>query len=355
MSVERINSEESEGLFTDFVDEQLSDLVEQIINEGDTVRGAGDSSDIIVEMDDISPPSFTYGEGQAGAGGQGAGEPGSDKGRLRFNLPFERFMELAARRLSLPDLTKEGKGRIKQISYQFKTFGPTGVVMDKRRTFKRAFKSSIGTAEYRPDQDRYNISIRRRDRRYKQSERVERPRYRAACFYIGDISYSTWGERLELEKRLLNFVHHWLDYNYGVGNVEHRYFVHDAQAYEVTADEFYTAGNIGGTEAAMAFDLLARVACNEYDPAITNLYAFYVGDGELMRRDAAEVVRIVAEQLHSALNRLCVLEIKPSASSCLADHVTREFTNDRVVKGLVVQRKEDIIDTIVKMFGGQNA
>lgn len=348
--MDRINSDESEGLFNDFMDQQLSDLVEEVINQGDIVRGGGHGADIIVEMDDISPPSFVYGDEQGNTGGIGTRGPGSEGGRLRFDLSFDRFMELAAKRLRLPNLIKEGSGRIKQVSYSFKTFGPTGVILDRRRTFRRALRTSVGTGVYAPDRGRFMVEVRRRDRRYRQAERVEQPRHRAVCFYIGDISYSTLGARLEMEKRLLNFVHNWLDYSYGQGKVDHRFFVHDAEAYEVTADEFYQVGNAGGTRAAMAFDLIARVARNEYDPATTNLYAFYVGDGELLRSDATEIVEIVSTELRPIFNRLCVTEIKPGSMSCLVNELKRKFPQDSIVRGLVVKQRRDIVPSIQKMF-----
>lgn len=355
MAMDRINSDESEGLFEDFMDEQIADQVEKVLSEGEATRGAGHGTDIVIEMDDITPPSFIYGEAGGGAGGAGPGEPGREGGKLRFALPFQRFMELVARRLKLPDLRKEGRGRIKELSEEFKTFGPTGVVLDKRRTFKRALRTSVAGGDFDPAAGRNVVTIRRRDRRYKQPQRVERPRFKAACFYIGDISYSTLGERLEMEKRLLGFVHLWLDYSYGLGKVEHRFFVHDVQAYEVSADEFYRVSNIGGTEAAPAFELAARVARNEYDPETTNLYAFYVGDGELMAADAERIVELIGEELRPVFNRLCVIEMKPGMSSRLVEAVNRDYAGDGVVRALVVRRRQDIVPAIQRMFGVESA
>ena len=92
--------------------------------------------------------------------------------------------------------------------------------------------------------------------------------------FIGDISFSTHGERLELEKRLVNFIHQWLDIAHTVIEVEHRFIVHDVEAYEVTSDEFYRVGNIGGTRASIAFELAHQVAFNEYPVASTNFLAW---------------------------------------------------------------------------------
>ena len=99
MEVDRITSDESEGLFNDFIEEQLSDLTEDILNEGDLDRSDASGSDLIIEMDDITPPTFTYGD-RGGGGGGGSG-PGDEKGKLKFEVPFDRFMELVAEKLQL--------------------------------------------------------------------------------------------------------------------------------------------------------------------------------------------------------------------------------------------------------------
>ena len=353
MSENSISSDESEGFFEDFMQDQLEELVEDIIKHGDIDRGDNDGSDLIVEMDDINPPTFTYGDGDGeGQAGQG---PGSDGGKLKFDLPYDRFMALVSKKLRLPDLKKEGKGRIKAVSYSMNTFGPIGVVMDKKRTFKRALKTSIGTNAYNPSQGRYDFEVQRRDRRYKVPKREEKPKYKAVVFYVGDISYSTWGERLELEKRLLNFVHQWLDYNYGKNNVEHRYFVHDAEAYEVTADEFYQVGNVGGTQASMAFDLIAKVARNDYDLAQTNLYAFYVGDGELFMDDAKTIAQLAEEELRSIFTRLCITEVKPSTASILSNVLQEHFKFDDIIRMTKLNHREDIIKAIRVLLGKRHA
>ncbi len=353
MDVDRITSDESEGLFNDFIEEQLNDLAEDILNAGDLDRSDASGSDLIIEMDDISPPTLTYG-GNGGGAGSGSG-PGEEKGKLKFEVPFERFMELVADKLNLPNLTKEGKGKIKEVTYHYKTFGPVGVILDKKRTFKRALRSSIGMGVYRPEQERYDVEVRRRDRRYKIPQREENPKFKAVVFYMGDISYSTFGERLELEKRLLNFVHHWLDFNYGKNNVEHRFFVHDVEAYEVTSEQFYQVSNIGGTRASPVFDLVANIAFNEYDTATTNFYGFYVGDGELFGNDAKEIAEILQHQIHPMFNRLALVEVQPGTMSCLNTEVFRVFGTDQVVRTIELKEKKQIVQVIKQMFQERDA
>ena len=349
---DRISSDESEGAFNEFIDEQLADLVEGILTDGDISEFGERGSDLIVELDDIQPPTFVYGEDGRGGGGGGAG-PGSGGGKMQFSVPFEKLMELMAERLELPDLKKEGRGKIKQVSYEFKTFGQLGIILDKKRTFKRALKSSIGMQTYDPANDKYEVQIRRRDKRYKLPERVERPKFKAVVFYMGDISYSTYGERLELEKRLVKFIHNWLDYNYGPKSVEHRFFVHDVEAREVMPEDFYRVSNVGGTRAAIVFDLIAQIAVNEYDTSTTNFYGFYFGDGELFADDAKEIVEILENQLRPIFNRIGIVEVQPSRSSHLNTKVGNRFRRDRIVRLGELKHKKDTIDVIKTLFGAR--
>lgn len=354
MIEEKVASDESEGVFNDFIQDALEDLIEDVISTGNLDRFGDLGSDIIIEMDEIVPPTFVY--DNSGGGGEGKGKgPGGNKEKLRFSVPFSVFMELVAARLKLPNLLKEGEGKIKEISYTFKTFGQTGALLDKKRTFKRALKSSIGLGVYDPANEKYTVQIRRRDKRFKVPQREEKPRYKAVVFYMGDISFSTYGERLEMEKRLVNFIHHWLDYNYGLGNVDHRFFVHDAEAYEVTPDNFYRVSNAGGTRAAIVFDLISQVAFNEYDVASTNFYGFYFGDGEVFEDDARKIVEILDKNISPIFNRMGIVEVQPSRFSHLNREVEKKFQNHRIIRLAEIKDKKQTIPVVKTLFGEPRA
>jgi uncharacterized sporulation protein YeaH/YhbH (DUF444 family) len=349
-ATDHINSGESEGAFNEFIEEQLENLVDTILTEGDLENFGERGSDVLVEIDDIVAPTFVYGDESDGGGGAGGAGPGSGGGKIRFNVPFQFLMERVAQSLRLPNLTKMGRGKIKEVSYEFKTFAPSGIVLDKKRTFKRALRTSIGMQVYAPQQGRYDFQIMRRDRRYKVPERVEKPKFKAVVFYMGDISYSTYGERLRLEKRLVNFIQNWLDFNYGPKNVEHRFFVHDADAYEVQGDEFYQVGNSGGTHAAPVYQLVHQIATNEYDPAATNFYGFYFGDGELFDDDAKEIVRILEENMRPIFNRIGIIEVQPGRLSLLNRQVATQFYRDSIIRLGELNDKLETIEVIKTLF-----
>lgn len=349
MQEDKINSNESEGVFNDFIDDKISDMVDQILNDGELDNIGDRGSEIVVEVDDISIPTFSYGDDGDGQGGKGRG-PGREGGKIRFNLPFRKFMELMAEKLNLPNLTKEGKGKIKEVSYEFKTFAPVGVILDKKRTFKRSLRTSIGLKTYDPANNKFTVDFFRRDKRFKVSQRVEKPRFKAVVFYMGDISYSTHGERLASEKRIVNFIKNWLDFNYGARNVDHRFFVHDVKAYEVMENEFYQVGNIGGTRAAIVFDLVYQIAFGEYDINSTNFYAFYFGDGEIFGTDGQEIAEILKENICPIFNRVGVVEVFPSQWSKLITELEKELSTNRIMRMTRYRAKSDTVPTIKKLF-----
>jgi uncharacterized protein len=349
MQEEEISSNESEGAFHDFIEDKLDDIVENVLSDG-SLENIGDrGSEIIVELDDITIPTFSYGDRGSGSGGGGQG-PGDEEGKLRFSLPFNRFMQLIADKLKLPNLTKEGKGKIKEISYEFKTFASTGVILDKKRTFKRALRTSVGMKHYDPAAGKFHVEFMRRDRRYKVPQRVEKPKFKAVVFYMGDISYSTQGKRLDMEKRLVNFIKNWVDYNYGAGSVDHRFFVHDVKAYEVQESEFYQVSNIGGTRAAMVFDLIYQIAFNEYDMSTTNFYGFYFGDGEIFGTDSKDIETILKESITPAFNRMGIVEVLPSQWSKLNIDLEDEFGNHRIVRLARILANSQTLEVIKTLF-----
>ena len=340
---DKITSGESEGIFNEFIGEKIKEKIEDILNDGDYIENM---SDVIIEVDDIKSPTFVFDDGGDGDGGMG-NRPGNKGDKLKFTFPFEKFMELIAERLDLPNLTKEGKGKIKEISQVFNTFGQVGIILNKKRTFKRAIKESVALGLYDPKEDAYEIQIRRKDKRYNVSKRVEKPKYRAVCFYLGDISFSTEGNRLLLEKKVVNFIYNWLNYNYGKNNVDHRFIAHDWDAHEVDASEFFRIDATGGTRASVAFELANDIAKQEYPVNMTNYYCFYFGDGEIFGEDGKEIKNIIKD-MDVFFNRIGIVEIMPSGFSSLISALeNNSFQNTKLSK---LNFSNEIINTIRKLF-----
>jgi len=342
-----ISSDEQESVYNEFIENIIEDKIDEIIDSGDFKDNG--NGNVIVEIDDIVPPTFDWDDSGKGGGGKGKNGPGDGAEKMRFSVPFNHLMAKFKDRLNLPDLTKEGDGKIKETTEEFKTFSKCGAILSRKRTFKNAIKTSIATGSYNPDKDKWDVLVQRKNKRFYQVKEEEKPKHKAVVCYLGDISYSTYGERLELEKKVVNFIANWLNFNYGVNNVDHRFFVHDSDAHEVTGQEFFTVANAGGTRAAPVFDLVAKTAINEYDVSSTNFYAFYFGDGELFSSDGADCAEIIERDMLPIFNRVGVTEVKPSSISNLVRTLKETVTNDRL-RVNKIDGKNDIIPCIKNLF-----
>lgn len=343
---EQIDSGESEGMYNEFVSDRIEDKVEEIIESGINA----DESEVVVEVGDIESPTFVY--DRPNGQGQGRGnQPGTENEGLKFAVGFERLMAAIAKRLGLPNLTKEGNGKIKETTDVWRTFGPTGILLDKKRTFKRAIKSSIGMGEYNPKEGKNVVTIHRKDKRFKLPETIEKPKYKAVVMFIGDVSYSTYGERLEQEKKYVAFIQSWINYNYGKKNVDYRYFVHEACSYEVQESQFFNVANAGGTLAHTSFEQVVDVATSEYDPSSTNIYVFYFGDGELFGDDSEKIADILQQNCQH-FSRIGVVEVYPSSMSCLVNNIEAKMPTgkDQTVSLAKHEESKDIIKNIKKLF-----
>jgi uncharacterized sporulation protein YeaH/YhbH (DUF444 family) len=343
---DKIDSGESEGMYNEFVSDRIEDKVEDIVTNGFD----SDGSEIIVELGDIEAPTFEYGNSGNGGGGGKGSNPSRDSDGLKFGIPFDRFMQAIAKRFRLPFLNKEGNGKIRETSLEWKTYGPVGTILDKRRTFKRALKTNVATGDFDPENGKFDILIKRKDKRFKLPETIEKPKYKAVVMFIGDVSYSTYGKRLEQEKKYVSFIQSWINFNYGKENVDYRFFVHEGKSYEVGESQFYNVANSGGTQASPAFKLAIDVATTDYDPQSTNIYVFYFGDGELFKDDAEEISELLQENA-KYFSRIGVVEVLPKFA-CLYDILNANLPNGRGHKIALAKHEEarDIIDNIKTLF-----
>ena len=136
--------------------------------------------------------------------------------------------------------------------------------------------------------------------------------------------------------------------------MEHRFFVHDVEAYEVTPHEFYNVNNAGGTEAACVFELINQIAFNEYDTQVTNFYAFYFGDGELFGDDARVIGEILDSKLKPQFNRIGIVEVKPSSLSQIKRELGERYSSDAIVRICDIHDKIHTIRVIKELFGERN-
>jgi hypothetical protein len=93
--------------------------------------------------------------------------------------------------------------------------------------------------------------------------------------------------------------------------VELVFIAHDAEAKEVSEEDFFHKGESGGTLISSAYARALEVIDQRYHPALWNIYAFHCSDGDNMPGDNPRSVKL-ANDLCQVCNLFGYGEIKPS-------------------------------------------
>ena len=99
---------------------------------------------------------------------------------------------------------------------------------------------------------------------------------------------------------------------YKYDNVEVVFISHSTEAKEVTEDDFFKRGTMGGTVMSTALQLTQDIISKRYHPSSWNIYTFYSGDGENWSFDDEKTVNLFRE-LKEVNQMMCYAEIDPTA------------------------------------------
>src|SRR5260221_9238128 len=94
-------------------------------------------------------------------------------------------------------------------------------------------------------------------------------------------------------------------------HVELVFIAHDAEAQEVSEEDFFHKGESGGTLISTAYARALEIIDQRYHPALWNIYAFHCSDGDNMPGDNPRAVKLAGE-LCPGCNMFGYGEIKPT-------------------------------------------
>lgn len=235
---------------------------------------------VSIPLPQLELPKIVYGQppgeglGLGGAGGEGLG-PGGHVPMAELEL--EEFLDLVGEALRLPRLRPKGEGEVTEEAFRYTTIarkGPRGL-RHVRRTLKESLKRALMAGEYRPEEPL--LLPEREDLRYKAPTSKPRPHAQAVVLFALDVSGSMREEELRLVKTLSFWITLWIKRHFP--RLERRYLLHDAEAWEVTEEEFFRAREGGGTRLSSAL-LLAEEILKPYPEGFYNRYLYHFSDGE---------------------------------------------------------------------------
>lgn len=296
------------------------------------------------------------GEGEEGEG-DGEGKKKNRGGLGSADHQLDINIIETARRLSqkykLPNL-KEKKKKIptKEYSYELTSVHrKAGQILDKKRTLREIVKTNLILGRVERDNILpWELIVRPEDKIYRilSKERLWKPQ--AVVFFVRDYSGSMQGVPTTIAVKQHFVIYDWLLQNYQ-GLVIPRFIVHDTEAREVKAEEYFKSNSYGGTLIASAYRLINKIIESE-DLAKYNIYVFQVTDGEDFddgSQAQPEILKIL-----SLANRfsVCVLRSFSEATSIFEDYVAEfsNYLNFKVVIAEPVDDDDKLEEVIVKLI-----
>ncbi|MHC3438053.1 YeaH/YhbH family protein [Natrialbaceae archaeon A-gly3] len=193
-----------------------------------------------------------------------------------------------------------------------------------------------------------HVPFRREDERYRHPEIIEEREKNVVVVNIRDVSGSMREKKRELVERTFTPLDWYLTGKYD--NAEFVYIAHDAEAWEVSREDFFGIRSGGGTKISSAYELAAQLL-EEYPWSDWNRYVFAAGDSENSSNDTEEGVIPIMEEIPANLH--AYVETQPSGNAINATHaeeLERHFGDSEDVAVAYVNSEEDVTDAIYEIL-----
>ncbi|WP_135830183.1 YeaH/YhbH family protein [Halorussus halobius] len=194
-----------------------------------------------------------------------------------------------------------------------------------------------------------HVPLRKEDERYRYPEIIEEREKNVVVVNIRDVSGSMREKKRELVERTFTPLDWYLTGKYD--NAEFVYVAHDAEAWEVSREDFFGIRSGGGTKISSAYELAAAILDERYPWSEWNRYVFAAGDSENSRNDTSENVVPLMEEIPANLH--AYVETQPDGKAINATHaeeVDEYFADSDEVAVSYVNSPEDVTDAIYEIL-----
>jgi sporulation protein YhbH len=352
--------------FRQIVRGKIKQNLRKYISNGELIGRKGKEM-VSIPIPQIQLPYFRFG-GKTKGVGQGDGEVGKPIGRgdqqgngdsragdqpgahiLEVELTIDEMAEILGEELELPHIEPKSKNNVEGTVLRYtgmRRVGPEGLRYFKR-TYREALKRQVASGTY--DIKNPVIIPIRDDKRYRSWKEYPKPDSNAVVIYMMDVSGSMSDRKKELVRLTAFWIDTWLQAQYK--NIMTRYIVHDAKAYEVDAQTFYTLRESGGTKISSAYELCSKLIQKEFNPDSWNLYAFHFSDGENYDgEDDRRCITLLNDSLLPDLNLFCYGQVRSYQGKQFID--TLKSIEDEKLTSAKINDDDDIYSAI-KVFLGK--
>ncbi|MBU2639040.1 MAG: DUF444 family protein [Nanoarchaeota archaeon] len=368
------NIEQDKRRFHDIIKGNVRKGLKDLIIKGAGLPGRGKDGKVFIPIPRIDIPKFRnkegdnedkLGKGEGDIGdevGEGEEEEGQQKagdkpGEHMIEMNVIELADIMGEELGLPRIEPKGKRTIYQEFDKYsgeRKKGPSALLR-KRKTLKQALKRAIGSGDYDPKKPR--IPIESADMRYRSWTMKPVPESSAVIFYLMDVSGSMEEEQKELARKISFWSDLWLRKHYP--GLESVYVIHDAQAKEVTQDQFYHTRESGGTIILSGYQEVSRIIQSRYPVDDWNIYMFQYSDGDDWtsgwRREESGSIEFLIEDLLPKLNLFCYAQTtSPYGDGKHLEYIQQladgDFALAEKIRSHQIDSNEDVLPAITKFL-----
>ena len=247
--------------------------------------------------------------------GSAPGKKGSkDKGDEYYEVEvtLDELAEYLFQDLELPDLEKKKFRFIKDHKPKRSGFRKKGMRsrLSKKETIKRKIrrkKMAVSAGTFDPDSGE-RFPFHEDDLKYKHTKMKPRQNNSAVIFFLMDVSGSMGKDKKYMARSFYFLLYQFLRYKYD--NINVVFISHCTEAKEVSEDDFFKRGSMGGTVMSTALQMTKDIISKRYHPSSWNIYTFYSGDGENWSFDDEKTVRLF-DEIKDLSQMVCYAEIDP--------------------------------------------
>ena len=288
---------------------------------------------------------------ESGAGNEAAEE------YYEVEITLEELSSYLFDNLNLPDLERKKMKEIvgektKRKGYRSKGIRPR---LSKKETLRNKIKRKKAVSRVREVTD--DFPFVESDLKYKYIDVKPKENCNAVIFFIMDTSGSMTTTKKYMARSFFFLLYHFIRNKYE--NTEIIFIAHSVDAKEVTEDDFFRRGSIGGTLISSGLEKCLDIADKRFHTSSWNVYAFHCSDGDNWPEDNDKSI-LLSNRIKEICQLYCYIQIVPED----ADSRSTFWTNggmasvyephaDNKFKIVNLSTPDDIWEEFKRIFGGR--
>jgi len=321
-------------------------------NENNKQIGSAPGKDI--RRDQVVKEKDKKGKGDPDKAGNQTGEE-----IYEVEITLEELAQYLFSELELPDLEKKALTRVKSDKKKRTGYRPQGIIpkLDRKKSAINRIKRLM--SQRRDDESEESEEstdligpFHNDDLTYRYYKNKIQENTNAVIVMLMDVSGSMSKNKKFLARSFFFLLYQFIRTKYD--KVEIVFVAHDADAKEVSEEQFFSRMSSGGTVVSTAYNLALDVINKRFHPSSWNVYAFHCSDGDNFGYDTNDML-VAAQKLKNVCQLFGYCEIIPTdehswnSDDRLSIHLAQ--LSARNMKLVEIKEKTDVWSAFKVMFG----